>query len=147
MNISARHALPVRLFCLPIVRQTKLVGALYLENNLTPRVFTPDRVTVLQLLASQAAISLENAALYSGLQRSEGDLARISRVNTMGELTASVTHEVSQPISGVIINANVCRRMLRQDPPHLGEVRAVVDRIVRDAERAAEIINRVPLAI
>ena len=49
------------ILCLPIVKQAKLVGALYLENNLTPGVFTPDRVTVLQLLASQAAISLENA--------------------------------------------------------------------------------------
>ena len=54
--------------CLPIVKQKKLVGALYLENNLSPRVFTPDRVAVLELLASQASISLENAALYSELQ-------------------------------------------------------------------------------
>jgi len=56
------------ILCQPIVRQGKLVGVLYLENDLTPGVFTPDRVTVLQLLASQAAISLENAALYSDLQ-------------------------------------------------------------------------------
>jgi PAS domain S-box-containing protein len=54
--------------CLPIVKQGKLVGALYLENSLTAGVFTPDRVSVLQLLASQAAISLENATLYSDLQ-------------------------------------------------------------------------------
>ena len=63
--------------CLPIVKQTKLVGALYLENNLTPRVFTPDRVTVLQLLASQAAISLENAALYTDLQLQVGLLQHL----------------------------------------------------------------------
>jgi PAS domain S-box-containing protein len=56
------------ILCLPIVKQTKLVGALYLENNLTVGAFTPDRVTVLELLASQAAISLENATLYSDLQ-------------------------------------------------------------------------------
>jgi GAF domain-containing protein len=55
--------------CVPIVNQTKLVGALYLENNLTACVFTPDRVAVLQFLASQAAISLENAGLYIDLQR------------------------------------------------------------------------------
>ena len=54
--------------CLPIVRQAKFVGALYLENNLAPCVFTSDRVALLQLLASQAAISLENAHLYSDLQ-------------------------------------------------------------------------------
>jgi PAS domain S-box-containing protein len=63
--------------CLPIVKQKKLVGTLYLENNLTPRVFTPDRVTVLQLLASQAAISLENATLYSDLQLQVALLQRL----------------------------------------------------------------------
>jgi PAS domain S-box-containing protein len=65
------------LLCLPIVKQARLVGALYLENNLTPGVFTPDRVTVLQLLASQAAISIENATLYSELQLQAGLLQRI----------------------------------------------------------------------
>jgi PAS domain S-box-containing protein len=59
------------ILCLPIVKQAKLVGALYLENDLTPGVFTPDRVTVLQLLASQAAISLENASLYSTAKEAE----------------------------------------------------------------------------
>ena len=57
--------------------RAKLVGALYLENNLTPDVFTPDRITVLQLLASQAAISLENATLYSDLQLQAGLLHRL----------------------------------------------------------------------
>jgi transcriptional regulator with GAF, ATPase, and Fis domain len=73
--------------CLPIVKQTKLIGALYLENNLTPRAFTADRVAVLELLASQAAISLENANLYSDLQRSEAYLAQgqsISRTGSFG---------------------------------------------------------------
>jgi PAS domain S-box-containing protein len=65
------------ILCLPIVKQTKLIGALYLENNLTPGAFTPDRVTVLQLLASQAAISLENATLYSDLQLQAGLLQRL----------------------------------------------------------------------
>ncbi len=63
--------------CLPIVKQEKLIGALYLENNLTPCAFTPDRVTVLQLLASQAAISLENAALYTDLQLQVGLLQHL----------------------------------------------------------------------
>ncbi|MGA7815911.1 AAA family ATPase, partial [Caballeronia sp.] len=63
--------------CLPIVKQAKLVGALYLENNLVPFAFTPDRVAVLQLLASQAAISLENAHLYADLQLQAGLLQRL----------------------------------------------------------------------
>ena len=78
---------PRSVLCLPIVKQTKLIGALYLENNLTPRAFTSDRVSVLELLASQAAISLENANLYAGLKRSEAYLAQgqaISRTGSFG---------------------------------------------------------------
>src|SRR6185295_6494747 len=50
--------------CLPILKQTRLLGIMYLENNLTPQVFTPSRMAVLKLLASGAAISIENARLY-----------------------------------------------------------------------------------
>ena len=63
--------------CLPIVKQAKLLGALYLENSLTAGAFTPERVTVLQLLASQAAISLENANLYSNLELQAGLLQNL----------------------------------------------------------------------
>jgi formate hydrogenlyase transcriptional activator len=62
--------------CLPLINQARLIGVLYLENNLTPHVFNPTRIAVLELLASQAAISLENASLYSDLQRSEAFLAQ-----------------------------------------------------------------------
>jgi PAS domain S-box-containing protein len=82
-----RQKRPRSVLCLPIVKQTILVGALYFENNLTPGAFTPDRVAVLDLLASQAAISLENASLYSDLQRSEAFLTRgqsISRTGSFG---------------------------------------------------------------
>jgi PAS domain S-box-containing protein len=254
--------------CLPIVKQAKLIGALYLENNLTPGAFTPDRVAVLALLASQAAISLENAALYTDLQlqvgllqrlpvsawtlkpdgtpdfvnqvwlefagqtldfvrshpeawmtavhpedretaarsfwngvhsgqgfamevrslraqdgayrwhliqavalrdseggvrrfigtttdiddqkrteealrQSQGDLARINRVTTMGELTATLAHEISQPISGAVTNADLCLLMLGDDKPDLDQLRAAVTRIERDAQRAVEIIRRI----
>jgi predicted ATPase/signal transduction histidine kinase len=257
------------ILCLPLVKQKKLVGALYLENNLTPFVFTPERISVLQLLASQAAISLENAGLYSDLQRSEAfladgqsigktgsfgwnvtsgeiyyseetynileidraaeltfdlafqrihpddrdwaqrtidratreksdfdmelrllmadgkvkhahiigrvlhtssddlefvgavtditerreveealrharaELAHANRVTTVGELTASLAHEISQPISGAMTNANTCLEKLGRDRPDLGEVRAAVTRIARDAQRASEIIGRI----
>src|SRR6202041_4086384 len=57
--------------CLPLVKQTQLIGVLYLENNLASHVFTPARISVLKLLASQAAISLENARLYGELTMSE----------------------------------------------------------------------------
>ncbi len=62
------------ILCLPLINQTKLIGILYLENNLTPHVFTPERVTVLKVLASQAAISLENSQLYRDLEDREGKI-------------------------------------------------------------------------
>jgi PAS domain S-box-containing protein len=67
--LQQRHARSI--LCLPLVRQGRLIGVLYLENTLTAHVFTPERVAVLQLLASQAAISLENARLYKDLQHAE----------------------------------------------------------------------------
>src|SRR6202020_2191452 len=57
--------------CLPLLKQTQLIGVLYLENSLASRVFTPARISLLELLASQAAISLENARLYRELTMSE----------------------------------------------------------------------------
>jgi len=77
------------------------------------------------------------------LRQALGDLARINRVTTMGELAASMAHEISQPISGAITNANVCLRKLENDKPDLDEVRAAVTRFGRDARRAAEIIARI----
>ena len=77
------------------------------------------------------------------LRQAQGDLARINRVTTMGELAASLAHELSQPISGAITNANVCLRKLGRDQPDLEELRVAVTRIVRDAQRAAEIIKRI----
>jgi PAS domain S-box-containing protein len=77
------------------------------------------------------------------LRRAQGDLARINRVTTMGELAASLAHEVSQPISGAVTNVNVCLRKLASDQPDLDEVRVAVTRIGRDAQRAADIVGRI----
>src|SRR5579871_6861429 len=77
------------------------------------------------------------------LRQAQGDLARINRVTTMGELTASLAHEISQPISGAITNASVCLRKLGNDKPDLDEVREAVTRFGRDARRAAEIVGRI----
>ncbi len=64
------------ILCLPLIKQARLIGILYLENNLAPRVFTPARIAVLKLLASQAAISLENARLFTELQHAHAELER-----------------------------------------------------------------------
>jgi len=76
------------ILCLPLLKQGRLAGVLYLENNLTAHVFTPDRVTVLKVLASQAAISLENSRLYDDLADREGKIRRLVDANIIGILIA-----------------------------------------------------------
>jgi transcriptional regulator with GAF, ATPase, and Fis domain len=87
--VRAKRARSV--LCLPIVKQTKLIGALYLENSLTPRAFTLERVAVLELLASQAAISLENANLYADVQRSEAYLTEAQRLSQTGSFSCKLS--------------------------------------------------------
>ncbi|WP_077044121.1 AAA family ATPase [Pseudomonas sp. KK4] len=263
------------ILCLPLVIQAKLIGALYLENNLMAGVFSRDRIAVLKLVASQAAISLENARLYrevaereSKIRRlldaniigivvwkSDGDiveandafldmlhytredfalsrlhwrdltvpqyfdisersieeaarsgraqpfekeyfkrdgstlpaivcLARLdadmregvafvldrtelnqaeekireserryrevqtelshaNRVATMGEMVASIAHEVNQPIAAAVLNANAAQRWLSIQPLNLDEVRQVLAHLIQNANRAADVLGRI----
>src|SRR5215813_8804497 len=256
--------------CLPLVNQAKLIGVLYLENNLAPRVFAPARTAVLKVLASQAAISLENSRLYRDLADREGkirrlvdanvlgiciwnlegaivdaneaflhmlqygredvvsgrlrwtgltpaewreqderaaaelrftgtfqpvekeyfrkdgsclpvliggalfkeggnkgvafvldlterkraeaeherlrqlesDLAHVNRVSMMGELAASLAHEVLHPIATARNNARAGTRFLEMSPPNLDEVRSALGCVVRDVDRATNIVGR-----
>jgi PAS domain S-box-containing protein len=74
------------ILCLPLIKQGQLTGLLYLENTLTSHAFTPDRIAVLELLAAQAAISLENTRLYSDLQEREAKVRRLVDSNIIGVL-------------------------------------------------------------
>jgi PAS domain S-box-containing protein len=263
------------ILCLPLIKQGRLTGLLYLENTLTSHAFTPDRATILELLAAQAAISLENTRLYSDLQereakvrrlvdsniigiciwdfegriteaneaflhmlgRSRADLvsshlfrtaltpiewrdaddravaeltatgsckafekeyfrkdgtrvpvllgvatfgerrdqgvafvldlterkqaegnlreserryreaqmalAHANRVTTMGQPTASIAHEVNQPIAAVVTSAYAALRWLGDRPPDLEEVRQALDAIIKDGNRAGDVIGRI----
>src|SRR5882724_8027451 len=79
------------------------------------------------------------------LRQAQSDLARVSRVTTMGELTASLAHEVNQPIAAAVTNAKTCLRWLTREHPDVEEARAAAMRIVNDGTRAAEIIKRIRL--
>jgi len=79
------------------------------------------------------------------LQQLEADLAHITRVNTMGELTAALAHEIKQPIGAAVTNAEACLRLLDRDQPDLPEAREAVLEMAKDARRAADIIDRVRL--
>jgi PAS domain S-box-containing protein len=249
------------ILCLPLIKQQELAGILLLENALTSHAFTPARIAVLELLAAQAAISLENTRLYSDLQereakvrrlvdsnivgicifdvdrriveandaflsivgyrrddvisgrlsftgltppewagtderilaelastgtcrpyekdlfredgsrvpvlvagatygelrrqgvafvvdlterkRAEAELAHANRVATMGQLTASIAHEVNQPVAALLTNAETALRWLAHQPPNLEKAKPLIDRIVSDGKRTADIVSRI----
>src|SRR5438309_5171427 len=79
------------------------------------------------------------------LRQAQADLARVSRATTLGQLTASLAHEVKQPIAAAITDANTCLRWLARQQPDLDEAREAASRVVKDAKRAADIVDRVRL--
>jgi PAS domain S-box-containing protein len=87
----------------------------------------------------------EHKRAEEALRQAQVDLAHVNRVTTMGELTASLAHEVNQPIAAAVTNANTCMRWLAADTPNLKEARAAAMRIVKDGKRAGEIISRIRL--
>lgn len=96
------------ILCLPLLNQSKLSGVLYLENNLAPRVFTSERITVLRVLVSQAAVSLENTRLYRDLEDREAKIRRLVDANILGIATWNV--------EGAVLGANEAfLRMVQYD--------------------------------
>jgi len=77
------------------------------------------------------------------LQMARTELARVSRLTTLGELTASIAHEVNQPLGAMVTNAAACSRWLAAKPPEMREARAALDNIVSDGKRAGEVIQRI----
>jgi C4-dicarboxylate-specific signal transduction histidine kinase len=165
-----RQKRPRSVLCLPLIKRRRLIGTLYLENNLAPNVFAPNRQAALELIASQAAISLEQARLYAELTRAneeltaeiaerrraeealrqketslreaQTELAHVSRLTTMGEMAASIAHELNQPLAGMVTNANASLRWMAGESPDLAEAREAIVRIVRDGTRAGDVIAR-----
>jgi len=256
------------ILCLPLIKQGRLTGLLYLENTLTSHAFTPDRTAVLELLAAQAAISLENTRLYSDLQEREAKvrrlvdsniigifiwdlegriteaneaflhmvehsrddlvsgrvrwtaltpsewrdaderavaelratgsckafekeylrkdgtrvpvllgaatfggrrdqgvafvldlterkqaegalreaqtkLAHVMRITTLGELTASIAHEVNQPLTGVVTYGDACLRWLDREVPRIDQARSAVQQMIGSARLASDVIARI----
>jgi len=99
---------------------------------------------VVRFVGSSMDVSASKRA-EEKLRQAQADLEHVSRVTTMGELTASLAHEVRQPIAAAGTNANTCLRWLAGDTPNIEEARAAAMRIVKDGQRAVEIISRIRL--
>jgi C4-dicarboxylate-specific signal transduction histidine kinase len=78
----------------------------------------------------------------AALNTARADLARVSRLTALSALTASIAHEVNQPLAGIVTNASTCLRMLAADPPDLDGARATAQRTIRDGHRASDVIQR-----
>jgi PAS domain S-box-containing protein len=76
------------------------------------------------------------------LRNTQAELAKMMRIMTIGQLTASIAHEVSQPLSGIITNASTCLRMLKSDPPNVDGARETAQRTIRDGNRATDVVTR-----
>jgi signal transduction histidine kinase len=141
--------------CVPLIKQGRVIGVLYLENNLAPGVFTICRTGVLELLAGQAAISLESAQLHSQLQEenarrqdvenalrtARAKLAQVAQATIMGELAASIAHEINQPLASIVSNAAASMRWLNRETPQVEEALSGLRDIVGDGRRAGAIVN------
>ncbi len=103
--------------------------------------------SLLQVVATMVDVTERKRAEEAGerLRQLEADLAHINRVSTMGELTASLAHEIKQPIGATVTNAEACLRLMTREKPDLAEAREAASEAIKDARRAAEIIDRVRL--
>jgi C4-dicarboxylate-specific signal transduction histidine kinase len=111
-----------------------------------PRSPSPAETRALEMATHLAGIAIERKLAREErerLRQAQADLAHINRVTTMGELTASLAHEIKQPITAAVINARTCLRWLGRDDPDVSEAREAVSRLVTDVTRVADIISRI----
>jgi PAS domain S-box-containing protein len=130
-------------------------GRTSIESETVMRTMAGDRLAVLftvtfpaeaagleSVLVSIMDVTERNRA-QEALHRAQEELAHVARVTTLGELSASIAHEVNQPLAAILTNGQAGLRWLGHDPPDLDEVRGAVKRIVGDADRASEVIRRI----
>jgi PAS domain S-box-containing protein len=113
------------------------------ERNRAEQRLRDSEAYLAEVMASKAAISLENARAGAALRELESNFAHMNRVSMMGELAASLAHEIMQPIATVRNNARAALNFLDKDPPNLDEVREALGCVVDDANRAGHIVGRI----
>ena len=130
-------------------------GRTNFESETTLQTLKGDQLTVLFTITFPRQPAKLNSVLVSimditerkradeALHKTQAELAHITRVATLGELTASIAHEVNQPLAAIVTNGNACLRWLAGDSPNLDEARETARRIIRDGNRAGDVIGRI----
>jgi PAS domain S-box-containing protein len=119
----------------------KVLGSFALYYN-EPRTPTSLHQSLIKQFTHIARIAIERRLSDDTLSRLRSELAHVARVKSLGALTASIAHEVNQPLSGIITNASTCLEMLAADPPDVDGARETARRTIRDGNRAADVIMR-----
>jgi signal transduction histidine kinase len=127
---------------LPLRAGNAVVGGLVFGTVLPEWAWRDEVVEQLNLLGEVVANALERAHAEREVGRLRQELAHIGRVSALGELSASLAHELNQPLTAILNNANVARQLLAAAVPDVGELREILDDIVADDERAATVISR-----
>jgi signal transduction histidine kinase len=127
----------------PLLVSGAVVGGLVFSTLGAARARSDELIQQLNLVGEVFANALSRKQTELEAQRLRRDLSHIARVSAMGELTASLAHELNQPLTAILSNAQAAQRLLAADgPPNLGQVREILDDIVADDKRAAGIIHR-----
>lgn len=126
----------------PLTVEGEVVGALAFSTVGTERVWRDEFVQRLHLLGDVFANTLSRRRSEIEGQRLLQDLAHVGRVSTMGELTASLAHELNQPLTAILSNAQAAQRILHSDGADLAEIREILGDIVEDDKRAGDVIHR-----
>jgi signal transduction histidine kinase len=126
----------------PLKAAGVLLGALSFGALREERVWPDELMQRLQLLGEVFANILSRRQSEIEAQRLRRDLTHVGRVSTMGELTASLAHELNQPLTAILSNAEAAQDLLESSPVNLGEIREILSDIVEDDKRAGEVIHR-----
>ena len=137
VNAGFRSSLVV-----PLLKDDEIVGIITLgRKQMQP--FADKQISLFTDFAAQAAIALETTRRERQYREMQSDLAHANRVATMGQLTASIAHEIKQPIATARNNAAAALRFLEKSPPDVAEVREALTCIVNDADRASDVVDRI----
>jgi C4-dicarboxylate-specific signal transduction histidine kinase len=126
----------------PLLKDDDIVGIITLGRKQV-QPFTDKQISLFRDFAAQATIALESTRRERQYREMEIELAHANRVATMGQLTASIAHEVKQPIATARNNAAAALRFLEKSPPDVAEVREALTCVVNDADRASDVVDRI----